>query len=241
MAPVFWLSLRQLSGRFRLGLILFLAALPVVLTIIGVLVSGDNAGGRERFVDVMLNGLMVAAILPLVAMTLATAAFGNELEDGTLSHLTLMPPARWRIALPKLAATLALCGPLLIASGVVATLIGFEGEVRPAIAAGVGLALGTAAYAAIFTWVGLVTGRGLAFALLYVLLWEGILPSFIKGINYLSLRGYTLAIMHGLDEKAFATLDGRVITLPVALVGAILVTAAFWGLTVRRLTRMDVP
>ena len=223
-----------------MALILFLAALPVVLTIIGVLVSGDNGGRRDGFVDVMLDGL-VAAILPLVAMTLATASFGNELEDGTLSQLTLMPLARWRIALPKLAATLALCGPLLVASGVVATLIGFEWEVRPAIAVGAALALGTAAYASIFTWVGLVTGRGLAFALLYVLLWEGILASFINGISYLSVRGYTLAIMHGLDGEAFATLDGRVIALPVALVGAILVAAAFWGLTVRRLTRMDVP
>ena len=48
-----------------------------------------------------------------------------------------------------------------------------------------------------------MTGRALAVALLYVIIWEGIIGSLIRGVGYLSVRGYTLAIMHGLDSTAF--------------------------------------
>ena len=241
MWAVFRLSIRQLTGPFRLGLIVFLSALPVALAVIVSLFSGDDGVERDEFVTVLLDGLLVAGILPIVTMTSSTAAFGNELEDGTLSNLALMPLARWRIALPKLLATLAICGPLIVVSGVASALIGFGVELQPALAAGMALLLGVTAYAAIFTWTGLVTGRALAFALLYVLLWEGIIGSFVDGVGYLSVRGYTLAIMHGLDETAFEAIGDRVIGLPSAVLGAVLVTGVFYWLAVRRLTRMDVP
>jgi ABC-2 type transport system permease protein len=240
MLPVFWLSFRQFTGPARLALILFLAALPVALAVIVVLVSGDDGIGQDDYINVLLDGLLVAGILPIVTMTLSTAAFGNDLEDGTLSNLVLMPIPRWRIALPKLLAAVAICGPLIVISGAVSALVGLSVELQPALAVAVALILGVSAYAAIFTWAGLVTGRALAFALLYVLLWEGIIGSFIDGVNYLSVRGYTLAIMYGLDKSAFESIGDRVIELPVALVGAVLVTGLFFGLSVRRLTRMDV-
>ena len=193
----------------------------------------------------MLSGLLVAGVLPIVVMTLGTAAFGNELEDGTLANLALMPLARWQIVLPKLLATLTISVPVIIASGVATSLIGIGFEVRATLSVGVALLLGVAAYSAIFTWTGLVTSRALAVALLYVILWEGIIGSIIRGVGYLSVRGYTLAIMHGLHSSAFEAVGDRVIALPAAIVGALLVTAAgkhsFYGLAVCRLTRMDVP
>jgi len=179
--------------------------------------------------------------LPIVTMALSTASFGNELEDRTLSFLTLKPIARWRIAVPKLLASLAISGPLLIASGVAAALLGFDGSVRAAVAVGVAVLVGVSAYAAIFTWAGLVTSRALAFALLYVLLWEGVISTFIDGVNYLSVRGYTLGIMYGMNETGFQALSERVIEFPAAIVGAVAVTVVFWLLGVRRLRRMDVP
>ena len=103
------------------------------------------------------------------------------------------------------------------------------------------LAAGLLAYAAIFTWAGLVTTRALPFALVYVLIWEGIISTFINGVDYLSVRGYTLAIMSGLDRSSFPALEDRVIDFPVALGGAVVVTVVFLFLGVRRLQRMDVP
>jgi len=181
----------------------------------------------------------VAGILPIVTMALATSAFGNELEDKTFGYLVLMPVARWRIVLPKVIASLVICGPLLVVSEVVATLLGFDGEIRPAVAVAVSLTAGVFAYATIFTWAGLITTRALPFALVYVLLWEGI-SSFIRDVDYLSVHGYTLAIMSGLDESSLPGLEERVIELPSAIGGAAVVTVLFLLLGVRRLRRMDV-
>ena len=218
-----------------------MAALPVGLAVIARFSADGDAHFNREFTNILLDGMLVAGILPIVTMALATSAFGNELEDKTLSFLTLMPVARWRIVLPKVLASLVICGPILLASAVAATLIGFDGEARPAIAVAVALGAGVLAYAAIFTWAGLVTTRALPFALVYVLLWEGVISSFIRGVDYLSVRGYTLAIMHGMDKPNFPALEDRVIEFPVAVAGAAVVTVLFWLLSVRRLRRMDVP
>ena len=241
MGVIFRLSIRQLTGRWRISLILLLAALPVGLAVIVKLTVSDDATFNENFTDILLDGMLVAGILPIVTMALATSSFGNELEDKTLGFLTLMPVARWRIVLPKVLASLVICGPLLVVSGVVATLLGFDGEIRPALAVAVALAAGVLAYAAIFTWAGLVTSRALPFALVYVLLWEGVISSFMSGVSYLSVRGYTLGIMSGMDPSSFPTLEDSVIEFPVAIGGALVVTVLFLWLGVRRLQRMDVP
>ena len=241
MGPVFWLSMRQLTGRWRLTLILLLAALPVALAAIVYFAAADEDSFSDDFIDILLDGLLVAGILPIVTMALSTAAFGNEMEDRTLSYLMLNPIPRWHIAIPKLLASIAISGPLLIASGVAAALLGFDGSVRAAVAVGAALFAGVAAYAAIFTWAGLVTNRALAFALIYVLLWEGVISSYIRGVDYLSVRGYTLAIMYGINKTGFESLGDRVIEFPAAIVGAVAVTVVFLLLGVRRLRRMDVP
>ena len=241
MSAIFWLSIRQLTGRWRIGLILLLSALPVGLSVIVHFAAKGDASFNRDFTNILLDGMLVASILPIVTMALATSAFGNELEDKTLGFLALMPVARWQIVLPKVMASLIICGPILLAGAVAATLLGFGGEVRPAIAVGVALGAGVLAYAAIFTWAGLVTTRALPIALVYVLLWEGVISSFISGVDYLSVRGYTLAIMSGLDEASFPALEGRVIEFPVAVAGAAVVTVVFLLLGVRRLRRMDVP
>lgn len=241
MAPVFWLSMRQLTGRWRVILITLLAALPVALAVIVHFAATEDESFDEHFMDILLDAMLVAGIVPLVTMALSTASFGNELEDRTLSFLTLKPIARWQIAMPKFLASIAISGPLLISSGVAATLLGFDGSIRAAAAVGVAVLVGVTAYAAIFTWAGLVTNRPLAFALIYVLLWEGVISTYIDGVNYLSVRGYTLGIMYGVNENGFGALSERVIEFPAAIVGAVVVTVVFSFLGVRRLRRMDVP
>ena len=251
MGQIFRLSLRQLASRSRLLLIVFLAALPIGLAALISTLVGEDEASNMAFTNTLLDGLLIAGALPIVTMVLATATFGNELEDRTLSYLTLKPLSRTRIVLPKLLAAIVVGGPLLIISGVVATLLGgggfgavllvVEGDVQATLAVGLALLAGVVTYAAIFTWAGLMSTRALAFALLYVLLWEGLISSLMPGVRYLSVRGYTLAIMHGLDDRTFADLGERVIEFPAAIVGAVVTTAVFFLLTVRRLYRMDVP
>ncbi len=233
MVQILTLSLRQLSGKLRVVLILLLAVVPVGLALV--------PGGDGEFVNTLLDGLMVGVIMPLVTIALATAAFGNEMEDKTLSYVFLKPVARWRIAIPKFLASVVIAAPLAVVSGAVATYIGLDGDMRSAMAVAVALLVGVITYASVFTWAGLITTRALPFAIVYVFLWEGLLSTFVGGIRYLSVRGYTLAIMNGLDEKGLEPLDGRVIEFPAAIVGAAIVTAAFLWLTVYRLRKMDVP
>ena len=195
--------------------------------------------------------MLIAGIMPIVTMVLATAAFGNELEDRTLGYLVLKPISRLQIVAPKLLTSIAVGGPVLIASGIGATLLGsssvgavllvLDGNLKAAVAIGVALSAGVAAYSAIFTWAGLMTTRALAVAIIYVFLWEGLISTYLGGIRYLSVRGYSLAILHGMDDTSFEPLADRVIEFPAAIGGAVAVTLIFSWLTVRRLRRMDVP
>ena len=241
MGPIFRLALHQLAGPRRLTLIFVLAALPVALSALVAAFADDDASFDRDYINTLLDGMLVAAILPIVTAALATAAFGNELEDRTLSYLVLRPISRVSIALPKLLASIVITGPLLIVSGVAATVLGLSVGPQGAVAVGVAVLAGLVAYTTIFTWAGLVSSRALAFALVYVFLWEGLISGFLGGVRYLSVRGYTLGILHGLDENEFAELSGRVIELPAAIAGAVAVTIIFFWLTVRRLRRMDVP
>ena len=247
MTAVLRLSLRQLGGRVRLLFILLLAALPVGLTALLILTSSGSDESNSDFIDAIIDGLVIAGALPIVALVLATASFGNEMEDKTLSYLLLKPVPRWLIALPKTLAPMAIAGPALVVSGVASTALGASsaqfvvaGDVRAALAVGVAVLCGVVAYCAVFTWAGLITTRALAAGLIYVFIWEGFLSSILEGVRYLSIRAYTLAILHGVDGDSFASLEGRVIELPAAIVGVAAVTVVFFLLTVRRLRKMDV-
>ena len=111
---------------------------------------------------------------------------------------------------------------------------------KGAAATGLGLRAGAAAFAALFTWAGLATRHALLLGLVYVFVWEATLAAYLDGIRFLSIRRYTLSLIHALDGARLATLDNP-LSAAGALVGTAVVLAAFTALTVRKLTRMDVP
>lgn len=240
MKPVFLLSMRQLARKKRLILILLLAIIPVTLAAI---ISSIGEGGESQesdLVNVLLDGMLIAAIMPLITIALATRAFGDELEDRTLSYLVLKPVSRWMIVIPKLLSAIAICAPVMIISGVVTAIFIFSGDGQAAVAVGVTLFVGVIAYATIFTWAGLISTHALAFGIVYVFLWEGIVSSLLSSVRYLSVRAYALAIMHGIDQDSFEAIDDRVIEFPAGIAGAAAVTIVFLLLSVRRLRRMDI-
>ena len=251
MSPIFRISLRLLASRRRLLLILLLAALPIGLAALVSATLGDEESSNEEFINILLDGLLIAGIMPIITMVQATAAFGNELEDRTLGYLVMKPVSRMRIVMPKLLASIVVSTAVLVASGVGATLLGasgpgaallvLDGDVSATAAVAVALLVGVVTYSAIFTWAGLLTTRALAFALVHVFLWEGLISTYLGGIRYLSVRAYSPAILHGADDRTFESLSDRVIEFPAALAAAAVVTVVFVWLTVRRLNRMDVP
>ncbi len=250
MGALFRLSVRQLTGTWRLVLLVLLAALPIGLAVLVSLALSEDETSTEDFINTLLDGLLIAGVMPIVSLVLSTALFSNEVEDHTLSYLVLRPVPRYQIVLAKLAAALAIGIPLVVLSGVIATWLGsgmigakivqLDSEPQAIAAVGVALLLGFVAYSSLFTWAGLMSTRALPYALIYVVLWEGVISSFFGGIRYLSVRGYTLGLVHGLDTNSFGELGDRVIEFPAALVGVAAISVGFFLLAVRRLRNMDV-
>lgn len=238
MTPVFTLTLRQLAGSRRAWLVVALCALPPLAA--GLFHLADTTTTPARFADDVTTTLVASAILPLVTLLAATAAFGNEIGDRTLVYVFMKPLARWRIVAPKLAASLVVGGVPVALSGFVAVLLIQEGDVRGAAATGVGLFVGAAAYAAVFTWAGLATRHALVFGLIYVFVWEAALAAYLDGIRILSIRRYALGLISALDDERLRSLDHQLGTT-TALFGAALVVVVFSALAVRKLVRIDVP
>ena len=241
MVVIFRLSLRQLLGKWRIAIILLLAAAPVAIVVAVRAFNPDmQADDLDELAVGVLGLLMVYAVLPVVTMTLATASFGNEVEDRTLNYLVLNPVSRWAIVLAKMLAPAVVAGTVLVVSGVIVAVAGLDGDVRTAAAAGVGLFAGVVTYTAIFVWLGLTTGHPLGFALVYVFIWEGLLSTVLSGTRYLSVRAYTTTLMEAIDNSRLDEFGELAIETQAAIGGAIIVTVLFFWLTVRRLRTMDV-
>ena len=233
IAALFMLALRQAVTRRKVALLIILALIP--LGFASILVSVDAGDGA--LIGPVLGGLVIYVTLPITVMVLATGAFGNEVEDRTLSLLTTKPVPRWTIVLAKFAATVVVAAPLMAAVAAIITMMDPEGTGNAPLAAAVAVVVGVVAYASAFTWLGLLTTRALGFGLVYVLLWEALITSLLSGTRYLSIRSYIFGTAYGLNDVFGEELT---IALTPSLVGAALVTAGFFLLTVRRLGRMDI-
>jgi ABC-2 type transport system permease protein len=237
MGAVYWLTIRQLSGRWRLMIMTVLAGLPVVIA--ALMLTSSSAPSVREFEVVVLGGMLAGSIAPLVVLAIAGAAFANELEDRTLANLTLSPIPRWQIAVPKLLAAVTLAGPFIALSALLTAHVAFLGDLRATIAVTVSALVGVALYASAFVWLGLVTTQAIGIGLLYIVLWEGFFSGFVAGARMLSIRYHAIALMHGLDGRRFA--DGSHMSLLLAIVVAVVVFGGFLLLSIRRLRRMDVP
>ena len=237
MGSVYRLTLRQLSGRWRLTIMTGLAAMPVLIATL--MLRSKQAPTVREFERVVLSGMLAGSIAPLVVLAIAAAAFGNELEDRTLANLTLAPIPRWKIALPKLLGVITIAAPFIAASAFLTSWIAFLGDARAAGAVTVSALVGVALYASAFVWLGLVSTQAIGVGLLYIVLWEGFFSGFVSGVRLLSIRHYAIGLMHGIDPRRFA--GGDNLPLTAALVMATLVFGGFLLSSVRRLRRLDVP
>ncbi len=237
MGTVYLLTIRQLTGRWRLGVLALLSVLPVLIT--AMLLSLSDAPSVREYETTVLGAMFAGAIVPLVVLALAAVAFANELEDRTLANLVLAPLPRWKLALPKLLATISVAGPFVLLSGFLTGYIAFVGDLRSALAVTAGVFAGVLLYASVFTWLGLVTTQAIGIGLLYVLVWEGLFAGFVSGVRLLSLRYTSLAVVHGIDPRRFPA--SELPTLWVTLALCALIVGGFTWLSVRRLRTMDVP
>ena len=239
MLTIYKLSLTQMLRPKRLLILLFIASVPVALSVVAAIFPPDTEDLVSFRDDFLMGPMVISAVLPIITVVLGTASLGHEIEDQTMTYLFLKPVPRWGIILPKFLATITVAGVVVIGSGVLTTVIVPGGGVTTSVAAAVGLGVGVLAYTSIFTWAGLMTSHALAVGLVYVFVWEAAIVGFLQGVRWLSIRHYTEATIHGFDDIQFAG-DTATLTLSQALVAAGIVVALFVALTLRRLTRMDV-
>jgi ABC-2 type transport system permease protein len=237
MGTVYRMTLRQLASRWRLLIMALLAAMPVIIAVL--MLRSANATALQDFESVILGGMLAGSIAPLVVLAIAAPAFANEIEDKTLANLVLAPLSRSRIALPKLLATITVAAPFMAASAFATSYVAFLGDMTATLAVTIATIAGVAMYAAAFVCLGLLTTQAIGVGLLYIVLWEGLFSGFVSGVRLLSIRHYSIALMHGLDERRFAFTSHM--NFPVTMVISSLVFAGFLLLSIRRLRRMDVP
>ncbi len=237
MGSVYRLTLRQLSGKWRLIIMTVLAAMPAI--IVSLMLSDKQAASVQEFETAVLSAMLAGSIAPLVVLAIAAAAFGNEIEDRTLANIVLSPIPRWKIALPKVLATFTIAAPFIGASALLTAHLAYLGDSTATIAVTVSALVGVAMYSSMFVWLGLVSTQAIGIGLLYVVLWEGFFSGFVSGVRLLSIRFYAIALMHAMDPRRFASMEH--LNPTAATILSVLVIGGFLLLANRKLRMMDVP
>ena len=133
----------------------------------------------------MFRNLIIAPLLPITVLILATGALGNEIEDRTLPYLTLKPIGRLRIVVEKLIGVFVVAYPLVCAGMIATYLLAFRGEAGDEMkvlwAMLAATAVAVAGYGAIFLLISLLISRALLAGIMYALLWESLLGRYLPG------------------------------------------------------------
>ncbi len=249
LVPILTLTVRQFLGGKAVRVVVALSIIPCIFAAI-YLLNTDVATPREALVDLFSTVLVAPTLLPIIALILATAALGNEVEDRTLPYLVLKPISRFRIVVEKYAAVLIVTVPAVLLGLGLTALIVAQADVSarsvdaerlmPVVWAMLGAATaGIALTAAIFLAVSLVVPRALLAGIVYTFIWESLLGRFLPGLRVISIRHYVQSIFVELVDDPRVTianvtsLRNALITILVACLVALLL--ATW-----RLRRMNL-
>ena len=224
-AVVARITYRALLGRRR---VLLLAVLPLVL--LGL--AAAFRAGHGTHTDVLLAHFGIAALLPLVALIVGTGVLGAELEDGTAVYLLATPISRQTVIVTKLVVAALVTIAFTAIPEYLSGIIAFPGRSRLALSYAVGAAVGSVVYVAIFLALSVMTRRAMAVGLVYVLVWEGLLASFVSGIGVLSVQQYSLSIARALSKAGDEVPATVSITVAIPLI-VIVIGVAAWLATDR--------
>ena len=225
------LMIRSVATRGRLVAMGLLGVIGVVIA-----VAVDRSEPGADFVPAeLLSDYGLTLFVPVVVLVVATATLGTLVEDSTLVYLWLRPVGRWRVVAAALLAAGAVLLPLILLPLLaMAAFVGDGGDVAGIATAGV---VGLIGYGSVFTLLGLLTQRALAWGLLYILIWEGFIAGLSRGAGWFAVRTYTRSALAQIGDVAL--IDDPVAAVTAVIVAAAIAVAAF-ALTTARLHTMDV-
>jgi ABC-type transport system involved in multi-copper enzyme maturation permease subunit len=246
---IFDLSLGQMLWSRRsvfLGLVVggpvALAAALRIAEIFGSTFTFENAGPAGPAIYGMMIWLVyVRFLVPVLGVFYGTSLVADEVDDRTITYLFTRPIQRSAVILGKYLAYLVCTVLLLLPSVVVVFFLlvpiggGAIGEVFPTLLGDLGmLALGLAAYGAVFAFVGARVKRPLVVGLVFALGWEPVIllvPGYLKRLTV----AYYLQplVMHEVPEdspaSALMRLFREIPPVSTSLVGlAVIVALGLW-------------
>lgn len=192
------LAFQSLFGQKRWWVLI---ALPVLLIGLSVLVQMLSRGSSASTFEPVAVVFGLGLVLPLVSLLVTTGVLGPEIDDGSIVYLLSKPISRFSVALSKLlvaaAVTLVLGAGSLLISGLILE----PSEPGQALAVGVGAAVAGTAYCAAFVMLSAIGRHGMVTGLIYVLVFEGLLASWLSGLRYVSISAFGRRIAEGLDDS----------------------------------------
>jgi ABC-2 type transport system permease protein len=188
MSTVALITARGLFGRRRALLLL-----PLPLLLVGLAAICRAYGvSPDMWGRAVIMGLGLGVVLPVVALIVGTGVLGSEVDDGTIVHILTKPLARREIILAKYlvaaSVTAIVSAVPLFVTGILA------GSVKLGGALAVASVVGAMAYSALFLLFSLVSRRPVLVGLVYILVWEGLLGTFVSGTKNLAIGQYVLSI-----------------------------------------------
>ena len=227
------ITVRATLGRRRA----FLFAIPAVILIALTLVlRASRHGPGVLWPDRVLGDFGFSVLLPLTALIVGTGVLGAEIDDGSAIHLLATPVRRGSVVVTKFAVAAAVTMVFAAVPELLAGLLA-PNSGGLAVALFIGALAGSVIYSAVFVLASVLTTRAIAFGLLYVLIWEGLLSNSIGGARILSIAHYCLGIANAIhpDQNLNAGL-----TLATSLILGGIVTVGALVLATRRLSTFAI-
>ena len=239
------LTIRQFLNSRSLVVITLICLIPLAIAIIPHLVNEITTirSLRSNMANVIFLNMYATLLMPISVLVLASAAFGDEIDDKTLYILALKPMSRFRIVFEKFLAVMVVAVPVVWGSILLVWAVHSWGNfdamrdmVWPMLA---GSLVGIVGFGSIFLTVSLYVRRTLLLGMFYVTIWEGALAGFLPGIRSFSISHY--------GRSMFSTLlaDDRIAIDNAAETGRVVITilvivAVSLGIGTWRLRRMAI-
>jgi ABC-2 type transport system permease protein len=211
------ITLRAMLGRRRVLLLLPMPLVLIGMTLIGVTADVPDADWGPT----VFGNLGLSVILPLTALIVGSSVLGLEIDDGTITHVLTKPLPRSEIVLSKLAVAWVVTTVTTGLPLAVAALIAGSGSL--AVGLVLGSAVGALSYCALFLALSVVSKRPVAVGLVYIMLWENVLVSYVDGARVFSVREHATTIADTIGNSPLLTSS---VSVGTAVVMSVLFTVA---------------
>lgn len=239
------LTIRQFLKSRSLAVIAIICLIPLAIAIIPHLLPDAQSirNLRGMMANTIYLTMYVTLLMPISVLVLASAAFGDEIDDKTLYILALKPVSRFRIMFEKLLAVLIVAipvvwGTILLVWAVLSwgNMDALKDLVWPMLA---GSLVGICGFGSIFLAISLFIRRTLLVGMFYVTIWEGALAGFLPGIRSFSISHYSRSMFSNLLADSRISVDNAADTTRIAITIAVIMAVSL-GLGTWQLRRMAI-